>query len=125
MTGSGTPPGYDRAYPPRRTTTAHAGLDQDDRMRLRVFTEPQQGASYDQLLAVARCAEEEGFDAFFRSDHYLKMGNVDGPSRPDGRLDDPGRAGPRDLADPARHPGDVGHVPVPGPWPSSWPRSTP
>jgi F420-dependent oxidoreductase-like protein len=47
-------------------------------MRLRIFTEPQQGASYDQLLAVARCAEEEGFDAFFRSDHYLKMGDVDG-----------------------------------------------
>ncbi|HET6966579.1 MAG TPA: LLM class F420-dependent oxidoreductase [Acidimicrobiales bacterium] len=47
-------------------------------MRLRIFTEPQQGASYDTLLAVARCAEEEGFDAFFRSDHYLKMGDVDG-----------------------------------------------
>ncbi|MDA8047709.1 MAG: LLM class F420-dependent oxidoreductase [Actinomycetota bacterium] len=47
-------------------------------MRLRIFTEPQQGASYDQLLAVARCAEEEGFDAFFRSDHYLKMGGGDG-----------------------------------------------
>ncbi len=47
-------------------------------MKLRIFTEPQQGASYDTLLAVARCAEEEGFDAFFRSDHYLKMGDVDG-----------------------------------------------
>jgi F420-dependent oxidoreductase-like protein len=47
-------------------------------MRLRVFTEPQQGATYDQLLAVARCAEDEGFDAFFRSDHYLKMGGVTG-----------------------------------------------
>ncbi len=47
-------------------------------MKLRIFTEPQQGASYDDLLAVARCAEEEGFDAFFRSDHYLKMGEVDG-----------------------------------------------
>jgi F420-dependent oxidoreductase-like protein len=47
-------------------------------MRLRIFTEPQQGASYDDLLAVARCAEEEGFDAFFRSDHYLKMGDIDG-----------------------------------------------
>ena len=47
-------------------------------MRLRIFTEPQQGASYDQLLAVARCAEEEGFDAFFRSDHYLKMGDITG-----------------------------------------------
>jgi alkanesulfonate monooxygenase len=40
-------------------------------MRLRVFTEPQQGASYDDLLAVARTSEELGFDAFFRSDHYL------------------------------------------------------
>jgi F420-dependent oxidoreductase-like protein len=51
-------------------------------MRLRIFTEPQQGASYDDLLAVARCAEEEGFDAFFRSDHYLKMGDVDGRPGP-------------------------------------------
>jgi F420-dependent oxidoreductase-like protein len=41
---------------------------------LRVFTEPQQGATYDQLLAVARHAEETGYDAFFRSDHYLAMG---------------------------------------------------
>ncbi len=45
---------------------------------LRVFTEPQQGASYDDLLAVAIRAEELAFDAFFRSDHYLKMGNVSG-----------------------------------------------
>jgi F420-dependent oxidoreductase-like protein len=45
---------------------------------LRVFTEPQQGASYDQLLAVARVAESEGYDAFFRSDHFLKMGEVSG-----------------------------------------------
>lgn len=47
-------------------------------MKLRIFTEPQQGASYDQLLAVALAAEEAGFDGFFRSDHYLKMGDVDG-----------------------------------------------
>jgi F420-dependent oxidoreductase-like protein len=45
---------------------------------LRIFTEPQQGASYDQLLAVARVTEESGFDAFFRSDHYHKMGDVSG-----------------------------------------------
>jgi F420-dependent oxidoreductase-like protein len=45
---------------------------------LRIFTEPQQGASYDQLLAVARTAEEEGFDAFFRSDHLLRMGDASG-----------------------------------------------
>jgi len=42
-------------------------------MDLRIFTEPQQGATYDQLLAAALVAEEEGFDAFFRSDHYLTM----------------------------------------------------
>lgn len=47
-------------------------------MGLRVFTEPQQGASYDQLLAVARTAEQCGFDAFFRSDHYLRMGSASG-----------------------------------------------
>jgi F420-dependent oxidoreductase-like protein len=45
---------------------------------VRIFTEPQQGASYDQLLAVAKVAEESGFDAFFRSDHYLKMGQATG-----------------------------------------------
>ena len=43
-------------------------------MELRIFTEPQQGATYDDLLAVARTAEELGFGAFFRSDHYLGMG---------------------------------------------------
>jgi F420-dependent oxidoreductase-like protein len=47
-------------------------------MDLRIFTEPQQGASYDDLLAVARAAEQHGFDAFFRSDHYLVMGGGDG-----------------------------------------------
>jgi F420-dependent oxidoreductase-like protein len=47
-------------------------------VRLRVFTEPQQGASYDQLLTMARLAEELGFDAFFRSDHYMRIGDGDG-----------------------------------------------
>lgn len=47
-------------------------------MGLRVFTEPQQGASYDQLLAVAQTAEASGFDAYFRSDHFLKMGSASG-----------------------------------------------
>ncbi|HEX6568833.1 MAG TPA: LLM class F420-dependent oxidoreductase [Acidimicrobiales bacterium] len=40
---------------------------------LRIFTEPQQGATYDDLLVVAREAERLEFDAFFRSDHYLTM----------------------------------------------------
>jgi F420-dependent oxidoreductase-like protein len=47
-------------------------------MRLCVFTEPQQGATYDELLAVAQATEALGFDGFFRSDHYLRMGDGDG-----------------------------------------------
>ncbi len=47
-------------------------------MQLRIMTEPQQGADYSRLLAVARATEELGFDAFFRSDHYLSMGDGDG-----------------------------------------------
>ncbi len=47
-------------------------------MDLRIFTEPQQGATYDDLLALAQATERLGFDAFFRSDHYLAMGSGDG-----------------------------------------------
>jgi len=47
-------------------------------MKFRIFTEPQQGADYQALRSVALAAEELGFDAFFRSDHYLKMGGVSG-----------------------------------------------
>ncbi|GGR41044.1 LLM class F420-dependent oxidoreductase [Streptomyces netropsis] len=47
-------------------------------MDLRIFTEPQQGASYETLLTVAKATEDLGFDAFFRSDHYLAMGSADG-----------------------------------------------
>ncbi len=53
-------------------------------MKLRIFTEPQQGADYQTLRAAALAAEELGFDAFFRSDHYLAMGV-------------PGRPGPTDA----------------------------
>jgi F420-dependent oxidoreductase-like protein len=42
-------------------------------IELRVFTEPQQGATYDDLLRVAQAAETLGYGAFFRSDHYLAM----------------------------------------------------
>ncbi|GAA2498022.1 LLM class F420-dependent oxidoreductase [Terrabacter carboxydivorans] len=45
---------------------------------LRIFTEPQQGATYDDLLAVARATEDLGFSGFFRSDHYLAMGGDGG-----------------------------------------------
>jgi alkanesulfonate monooxygenase len=43
-------------------------------VRVRIFVEPQQGATYQQLLEVARATEAGGFDALFRSDHYLTMG---------------------------------------------------
>jgi F420-dependent oxidoreductase-like protein len=52
-------------------------------MELRIFTEPQQGASYDQLLRIARASEELGFGAFFRSDHYLSMGGSGTPGPTD------------------------------------------
>ncbi len=47
-------------------------------MDLRIFIEPQQGASYDDQFRMAQHAERLGFDAFFRSDHYLVMGDGDG-----------------------------------------------
>lgn len=51
-------------------------------MELRIFTEPQQGASYADLLRVARTAETAGYGAFFRSDHYLRMGAGSGMPGP-------------------------------------------
>jgi F420-dependent oxidoreductase-like protein len=47
-------------------------------MELRVLTEPQQGATYDQQLAVAQLAEECGFTGYFRTDHLQREGNADG-----------------------------------------------
>jgi F420-dependent oxidoreductase-like protein len=44
-----------------------SGLD------FRISVEPQQGASYAEQLAVAKAAEDLGFSAFFRSDHYRAM----------------------------------------------------
>src|SRR6516162_8962051 len=43
-------------------------------MKLRIFIEPQQGSSYDQQVRIAQAAEAAGFDALFRSDHFLTMG---------------------------------------------------
>jgi F420-dependent oxidoreductase-like protein len=47
-------------------------------MKLRIMTEPQQGADYARLRTVALATEDLGFDAFFRSDHYLRMGDGSG-----------------------------------------------
>ncbi|GAA1819088.1 LLM class F420-dependent oxidoreductase [Luedemannella flava] len=52
-------------------------------MRMTVFIEPQFGATYDDQLRVARRAQDCGYDAFFRSDHYLTMradGGLPGPT---------------------------------------------
>ena len=84
------------------------------RMQLRVMTEPQEGATYDDLLAVAREAERLGFDAFFRSDHYQRIGPGDPGPGLDRRVGGAGRAGPRHVTDPARHDGVVGDLPAAG-----------
>jgi F420-dependent oxidoreductase-like protein len=51
-------------------------------MRLRVLLEPRYGATYDQVFALARATEEAGFDAFFRSDHYLGIESNEPALRP-------------------------------------------
>ncbi len=51
-------------------------------MDLRIFVEPQFGATYADQLACAQAAEAAGFDAFFRSDHFLKMGDMSGMPGP-------------------------------------------
>jgi len=52
-------------------------------MRLVIFTEPQQGASHDDLRRVAQAAEAAGYDGFFRSDHYLAMSGSGDPGPTD------------------------------------------
>ena len=50
-------------------------------MRFVLMTEPQQGLTYEDQLAVARGAESAGFEAFFRSDHYESFpGEEDNPT---------------------------------------------
>jgi len=39
-------------------------------MRYAIMIEPQQGLSYDDILAVALAAERAGIETFYRSDHY-------------------------------------------------------
>lgn len=51
-------------------------------MQICIFTEPQQGASYDTQLAHAQRTEALGFDGWFRSDHYMVMGDGDGMPGP-------------------------------------------
>ncbi len=46
-------------------------------MKVRVLMEPRHGATYDRIVAMAQATEEAGFDAFFRSDHYLGIDSTD------------------------------------------------
>jgi len=39
-------------------------------MRYALMSEPQQGLTYAEILALARTTEEAGLEAYFRSDHY-------------------------------------------------------
>lgn len=55
-------------------------------MDFRIFTEPQQGADYSDLLRMAQATEQLGFDGFFRSDHYLAMGRDGAPGPTDAWL---------------------------------------
>jgi F420-dependent oxidoreductase-like protein len=48
---------------------------------IRIFIEPQQGATYDEQLAIAQATEAAGLDGFFRSDHYLPIGPMGGGTR--------------------------------------------
>jgi alkanesulfonate monooxygenase SsuD/methylene tetrahydromethanopterin reductase-like flavin-dependent oxidoreductase (luciferase family) len=50
-------------------------------MRFALMIEPQQGLTYDDQLAIARLAEDLGFETLFRSDHYANFpGDADGPA---------------------------------------------
>lgn len=42
-------------------------------MRYALMTEPQQGLSYADIVAIARAAEDAGFETFFRSDHFTSF----------------------------------------------------
>src|ERR1700739_2885626 len=56
----------------------HVGKEAEG-VELRIFTEPQEGASYDQQLAMAKAAELLDFDAYFRSDHFVRIRSEGSP----------------------------------------------
>ena len=82
-------------------------------VKVRIFVEPQMGATYEQQLRMAQAAEAAGFDAFFRSDHFLTMGG-DGLPGPTDSWVTLGAIARETRAHPARHARHVRHVPAPG-----------
>ncbi len=49
-------------------------------MRVCLMIEGQEGVTWDQWRALATTAEEAGFEALFRSDHYMPLGGGEGGS---------------------------------------------
>jgi len=47
-------------------------------MRFALMTEPQQGITYQEILAIAQAAEAAGFEGYFRSDHYTSFPGATG-----------------------------------------------
>lgn len=52
-------------------------------MQCRIFTDPSNGGTYQELLESAKLAEELGFAGFFLSDHYLPFAGDGGPGPTD------------------------------------------
>ncbi|BBZ44280.1 LLM class F420-dependent oxidoreductase [Mycobacterium parmense] len=52
-------------------------------MHFRIFADPSNGASYDDLSQSARLAEEFGYGGYFLSDHYLPFAGDGGPGPTD------------------------------------------
>ena len=87
-------------------------------MRYVLMTEPQQGMSYADHVAIARRAETNGFEAFLRSDHYASFPGAPGQPTTDawtvvaGLARDTERIGLGVLVSPVtfRHPGALAKV---------------
>src|SRR6476620_8218222 len=94
--------------------TRYAGVA----MRFALMTEPQQGMSYADQLAAAKRAEANGFDAYFRSDHFASFPGATGQPTTDawsvvaGLARDTQRIGLGVLVSPVtfRHPGVLAKV---------------
>ena len=87
-------------------------------MRFALMTEPQQGLTYDEQLAIVRRAESCGFETFFRSDHYQSFPGPSGEPTTDawavlaGLARDTSRIGLGVLVSPVtfRHAGNLAKV---------------
>ena len=89
-------------------------------MRFALMTEPQQGMSYADQLAVAKRAEANGFESLFRSDHFTSFPGPSGKPTTDawtvlaGLARETERIGLGTLVSPVtfRHPGTLAKVAI-------------